>query len=158
MDHPNIIKLYDVYEDSRNLHLVTELCTGGELFDRIISRGHYTEADAAVLVTSVASAIKHCHDLGICHRDLKPENFLFQTEADDSALKVIDFGLSRTDDGGAGTGFMMTTRVGTPYYIGRLNFYLRINSINTYIIIAPEVLGRHYDRSCDMWSLGTFSD
>ena len=68
VDHPNIIKLYEVYEDSRNLHLVTELCTGGELFDRIIARGHYTEADAAVLVTKLASAIKHCHDLGICHR------------------------------------------------------------------------------------------
>lgn len=137
VDHPNIIKLYEVYEDSRNLHLVTELCTGGELFDRIIAKGHYTEADAAVLITKLANAIKHCHDLGICHRDLKPENFLFETPDDDAELKVIDFGLSRVDDGA--TGGVMTTRVGTPYYI------------------APEVLGRHYDRSCDMWSLGVIT-
>lgn len=124
-----------MYEDSRNLHLVTELCSGGELFDRIISRGHYTEADAAVLVRKLTDAIRHCHSLGICHRDLKPENFLFQTSADDAELKVIDFGLSRVDT--AAPGNFMTTRVGTPYYI------------------APEVLGRHYDKSCDMWSLGT---
>ncbi|CAI5730401.1 unnamed protein product [Hyaloperonospora brassicae] len=134
LDHPNIIKLYDVCEGHRHLHLVTELCTGGELFDRIIARGHYSEADAAVLVLKICDAVKHCHDRDICHRDLKPENFLFATKAEDAELKVIDFGLSRMDDGlSAG---VMTTRVGTPYYI------------------APEVLGRHYDKSCDLWSIG----
>ncbi|KAI9999175.1 hypothetical protein PInf_003994 [Phytophthora infestans] len=115
LDHPNIIKLYDVCEGNRHLHLVTELCTGGELFDRIIARGHYSEADAAVLVRKICDAVKHCHDRDICHRDLKPENFLFATKAEDAELKVIDFGLSRMDDGlSAG---VMTTRVGTPYYI-----------------------------------------
>ncbi|GMF43005.1 unnamed protein product [Phytophthora fragariaefolia] len=134
LDHPNIIKLYDVCEGNRHLHLVTELCTGGELFDRIIARGHYSEADAAVLVRKICDAVKHCHERDICHRDLKPENFLFATKAEDAELKVIDFGLSRMDDGlSAG---VMTTRVGTPYYI------------------APEVLGRHYDKSCDLWSIG----
>ncbi|CAH0476674.1 unnamed protein product [Peronospora belbahrii] len=134
LDHPNIIKLYNVCESNRHLHLVTELCTGGELFDRIIARGHYSEADAAVLVLKICDAVKHCHDRDICHRDLKPENFLFATKAEDAELKVIDFGLSRMDDGlSAG---VMTTRVGTPYYI------------------APEVLGRHYDKSCDLWSIG----
>lgn len=137
MDHPNIIKLYDVFEGNRHLHLVTELCTGGELFDRIIARGHYSEADAAVLVRKICDAVKHCHDRDICHRDLKPENFLFETPAEDAELKVIDFGLSRMDDGlSAG---VMTTRVGTPYYI------------------APEVLGRHYDKSCDLWSIGVIT-
>ena len=62
LDHPNIIKLYNVCESSRHLHLVTELCTGGELFDRIIARGHYSKADAAVLVLNICDAIKHCHD------------------------------------------------------------------------------------------------
>jgi calcium-dependent protein kinase len=137
LDHPNIIKLYDVFEGNRHLHLVTELCTGGELFDRIIARGHYSEADAAVLVRKICDAVKHCHDRDICHRDLKPENFLFETPAEDAELKVIDFGLSRMDDGlSAG---VMTTRVGTPYYI------------------APEVLGRHYDKSCDLWSIGVIT-
>lgn len=137
LDHPNIIKLYDVFEGTRHLHLVQELCTGGELFDRIIARGHYSEHDAAVLVRKILLAVKHCHDRDICHRDLKPENFLFQTKAEDAELKVIDFGLSRMDDGlSAG---VMTTRVGTPYYI------------------APEVLGRHYDKSCDLWSIGVIT-
>ncbi|ETW05679.1 CAMK/CDPK protein kinase [Aphanomyces invadans] len=138
VDHPNIIKLFEVFEDTRHLHLVTELCTGGELFDRIIARGHYTEADAAKLVRKILDAVKHCHDREICHRDLKPENFLFATKDEAAELKVIDFGLSRTDVGGSGDSFM-TTRVGTPYYI------------------APEVLGRHYDKSCDLWSIGVIT-
>ncbi|KAH9099353.1 hypothetical protein Ae201684P_018369 [Aphanomyces euteiches] len=133
VDHPNIIKLFDVFEDTRHLHLVTELCTGGELFDRIIARGHYTEADAAKLVRKILDAVKHCHDKDICHRDLKPENFLFATKDEDAELKVIDFGLSRTDSGDQS---FMTTRVGTPYYI---------------------VLGRHYDKSCDLWSIGVIT-
>ncbi|KAJ0402657.1 hypothetical protein P43SY_007522 [Pythium insidiosum] len=135
LDHPNIIKLYDVFEGQRHLHLVTELCTGGELFDRIIARGHYSEADAAILVRKICDAVKHCHDRDICHRDLKPENFLFVTKDEDAELKVIDFGLSRMDEG-LNAGGVMTTRVGTPYYI------------------APEVLRRHYDKSCDLWSIG----
>ncbi|RLN97954.1 hypothetical protein BBJ28_00008631, partial [Nothophytophthora sp. Chile5] len=88
-------------------------------------------------VRKICDAVKHCHDRDICHRDLKPENFLFETKAEDAELKVIDFGLSRMDDGlSAG---VMTTRVGTPYYI------------------APEVLGRHYDKSCDLWSIGVIT-
>ncbi|OQS05504.1 calcium-dependent protein kinase [Thraustotheca clavata] len=137
VDHPNIIKLFDVFEDARHLHLVTELCTGGELFDRIIARGHYTEADAAKLVRKILGAVKHCHDRDICHRDLKPENFLFETKDENAELKVIDFGLSRMDAAVADS--YMTTRVGTPYYI------------------APEVLGRHYDKSCDLWSIGVIT-
>lgn len=85
MDHPNIIKLVDVFEDDKYLHLVTELCTGGELFDRIIEKtkseeGHYSERDAAKIVKSCLSAVEYCHTVhNICHRDLKPENFLFAT-------------------------------------------------------------------------------
>lgn len=138
MDHPNIIQLVDVFEDEKYLHLVTELCTGGELFDRIIEKtksaeGHYSEADAAVIVKSCLNAIEYCHTVhNICHRDLKPENFLFQTPAPDSQLKIIDFGLSRYDDEVE----HMSTKVGTPYYI------------------APEVLTRKYDKECDLWSIG----
>lgn len=93
--HPNIIRLIDVYEDERYLHLVTELCTGGELFDRIIDKfesdeGHFSEHDAARLIKSVVDAIRYCHDdMGIVHRDLKPENFLFLTSAEDSPIKII---------------------------------------------------------------------
>jgi len=96
--HPNIIALIEVYEDERYLHLITELCTGGELFDRIIAKtqsaeGHFSEHDAAALVRDILDAIRYIHDeKGIVHRDLKPENFLFLTEAEDSPVKIIDFG------------------------------------------------------------------
>lgn len=139
--HDNIIRLIDVYEDERYLHLVTELCTGGELFDRIIDKfeseeGHFAELEAAKLVQSVVDAIRYCHNRGIVHRDLKPENFLFQTPSDDSPIKIIDFGLSRHDNVNNG---VMNTRVGTPYYV------------------APEVLRQEYTKACDCWSLGVIT-
>lgn len=139
--HPHIIELIEVYEDERYLHLITELCSGGELFDRIIaktqsSEGHFSEHDAAVLVRDILDAIKYCHEKGIVHRDLKPENFLFLTEADDAPVKIIDFGLSRHDDTDLG---VMVTKVGTPYYV------------------APEVLKREYTNSCDIWSIGVIT-
>ncbi|KAM3571015.1 hypothetical protein VYU27_006930 [Nannochloropsis oceanica] len=138
VDHPHIIKLVDVYEDDKYLHLVTELCTGGEMFDRIIAKtksaeGHYSEKDAAGIMRKILDAIDYCHTVhNICHRDLKPENFLFKTTEETAELKIIDFGLSRFEDDQK----YMTTRVGTPYYI------------------APEVLNRMYDKSCDLWSIG----
>jgi len=140
--HPNIIELVEVFEDERYLHLITELCTGGELFDRIIaktqsSEGHFSEHDAAKLVRDILDAIRYCHDeKGIVHRDLKPENFLFLTEAEDAPVKIIDFGLSRHDDADLG---IMQTKVGTPYYV------------------APEVLRREYTNSCDIWSIGVIT-
>ncbi len=117
VDHPHIIKLVDVYEDDKYLHLVTELCTGGEMFDRIIAKtksaeGHYSEKDAAGIMRKILDAIDYCHTVhNICHRDLKPENFLFKTTEETAELKIIDFGLSRFEDDQK----YMTTRVGTPY-------------------------------------------
>ena len=122
VDHPNIIKLISVHEDQKYIHLITELCTGGELFDRIIAKtqseeGHFSERDAANLVWCILDAIHYCHEVQqIVHRDLKPENFLFLTEEEDSPVKIIDFGLSRHDDQAFG---VMKTKVGTPYYVGR---------------------------------------
>ncbi|KAL3782935.1 hypothetical protein ACHAWO_011384 [Cyclotella atomus] len=142
VDHPNIIKLIEAHEDQKYLHLITELCTGGELFDRIIAKtqsdeGHFSEADAAKIVACILDAIRYCHDeKGIVHRDLKPENFLFSTPDDDAIIKIIDFGLSRHDDMKMG---IMNTKVGTPYYV------------------APEVLNREYTKSCDIWSIGVIT-
>ncbi|KAG5185335.1 calcium-dependent protein kinase [Tribonema minus] len=139
--HPNIIALVAVYEDDRYIHLVTELCTGGELFDRIIKKtesaeGRYSERDAARIVRNILSGIAYCHTQhNICHRDLKPENFLFKRADDDTQIKIIDFGLSRFEEANSA----MTTRVGTPYYI------------------APEVLLRSYDKACDLWSIGVIT-
>lgn len=138
--HPNIIELADVFEDAKYLHLVTELCTGGELFDRIIAKtqsaeGHYSEHDAASLIRDILDAIAYCHSKGIVHRDLKPENFLFLTEAEDAPIKIIDFGLSRHNDANQ----IMKTKVGTPYYV------------------APEVLRREYTEAADIWSIGVIT-
>ena len=77
VDHPNIVKLYEVYVDVEHVHLVMEHCCGGELFERITSKGKFTETDAKSLVKKLLKAIKHLHDKGICHRDIKPENLLY---------------------------------------------------------------------------------
>jgi len=142
VDHPNIIKLISVHEDQKYIHLITELCTGGELFDRIIAKtqseeGHFSERDAANLIWCILDGIRYCHDVQqIVHRDLKPENFLFLTEEEDAPIKIIDFGLSRHDDQDFG---VMKTKVGTPYYV------------------APEVLKKEYTKSCDIWSIGVIT-
>ena len=137
-DHPNIIKLYEVFEDDRFIYLVMEKCNGGELFDRIInhiqSNKMYTEKDAAIIFQQLMSAIVYCHDNGIVHRDLKPENLLYINEGEEinNPIKVIDFGLSRNFDNHS----KMNTKVGTAYYV------------------APEVLDGNYTEKCDVWSAG----
>lgn len=92
--HQNVISIKGAYEDAVAVHVVMELCTGGELFDRIIKRGHYSERQAAELARTILGVVEACHSLGVMHRDLKPENFLFVNEEEDSPLKTIDFGLS----------------------------------------------------------------
>lgn len=137
MDHPNIIKLYEVFEDNRYIYLIMEECVGGELFDRIIDRINkkkmFTEREAAVMFKQMMSAVCYCHSQKICHRDLKPENLLFLNTSDDSPIKVIDFGLSKLLDKKESK---MTTKVGTAYYV------------------SPEVLAGNYDEKCDVWSSG----
>ncbi|KAG6817017.1 hypothetical protein H0H87_000639 [Tephrocybe sp. NHM501043] len=91
----NIVTLHDYFETSHNLYLVFDLCTGGELFDRICAKGNYYEADAADLVRTIFHAVKYIHDSGIVHRDLKPENLLFRTVDEDADIMIADFGLSR---------------------------------------------------------------
>jgi len=134
MDHPNIIKLYESFEDHRNIYLILELCTGGELFDRIIDSGHFTEVQAALVLQNMFRAIFYMHENHICHRDLKPENFLFTTKEpiEKTHLKVIDFGLACK----FADSQVLTTKAGTPYYV------------------APQVLAGKYDQSSDLWSLG----
>jgi calcium-dependent protein kinase len=95
VDHPNIIKFYEMFVDESNYHLVTEYCGGGELFDHIIERGKFGEVGASRVVKQVLSAIKHLHDRNICHRDLKPENILFESKSKEAQVKLIDFGLSK---------------------------------------------------------------
>uniref|UniRef100_A0A5F9CKV0 calcium/calmodulin-dependent protein kinase n=1 Tax=Oryctolagus cuniculus TaxID=9986 RepID=A0A5F9CKV0_RABIT len=109
--------------------------TGGELFDRIMERGSYTEKDASHLVAQVLGAVSYLHSLGIVHRDLKPENLLYATPFEDSKIMVSDFGLSKIQAGN-----MLGTACGTPGYV------------------APELLEQKpYGKAVDVWALGVIS-
>ena len=93
--HPNIVQLYEIYDCTDKLYLVMELVTGGELFDRIVEKGSYTERDASQLVIQIVSAVDYLHSLNIVHRDLKPENLLYKSRDADSRIMLSDFGLSK---------------------------------------------------------------
>ena len=137
-DHPNIIKLYEVFQTNNSLYLIMEECHGGELFDRILqhieNREMYTEKEAAEIIMQIMSAVEYCHNNGICHRDLKPENLLYLKEGEEknNPLKVIDFGLSQNFN----TKNILSTKVGTAYYV------------------PPEILEGKYNEKCDIWSVG----
>ncbi|CAI7875008.1 unnamed protein product [Closterium sp. NIES-54] len=92
--HPHVVQVQAAFEDSKTVAIVMELCHGGELYDRIIAKGHYSECDAARLISTMVSVVHYCHSMNVVHRDLKPENFLFANQSDDAPLKTIDFGLS----------------------------------------------------------------
>lgn len=109
--------------------------TGGELFDRIVEKGSYTEKDASGLIRQVLAAVDYMHDQGVVHRDLKPENLLYYSPHDDSKIMISDFGLSKMEDSG-----IMATACGTPGYV------------------APEVLAQKpYGKAVDVWSIGVIS-
>ncbi|XVF47267.1 hypothetical protein PTKIN_Ptkin03bG0095700 [Pterospermum kingtungense] len=129
---PNIVELKGAYEDKHSVHLVMELCAGGELFDRIIAKGHYTERAAASLLRTIVQIVHTCHSMGVIHRDLKPENFLLLNKEENSPLKATDFGLSVFYK----PGDVFKEIVGSAYYI------------------APEVLKRRYGPEADIWSIG----
>lgn len=135
VDHPNIIKFFESYQDQKYFHFVVEYCDGGELYDLVSKKGRLDEWETARIIKKLCSAIAHLHDRDICHRDLKPENILFESKSPDAEIKLIDFGLSTY----ARKGRIMRTRVGTPFYV------------------APEVLYGEYQKSCDMWSIGVIA-
>lgn len=132
LDHPGIIKIYEVYKEVGFLHIVTELCTGGNLFERITAKSYFSENIAAKYMYDIISTVKFCHEAGVVHRDLKPENILFEDNSQNARLKIIDFGTSTIMQ----TMNKMHTLIGTPFYI------------------APEVLDGNYTEKCDIWSLG----
>ncbi|KAL4488264.1 hypothetical protein ABPG73_001675 [Tetrahymena malaccensis] len=132
LDHPNIIKVFEFYQDTRFLYIVTELCQGGELFDKIIDEKQFTENKAAETMKQILGAVNYCHSKNICHRDLKPENILYESNKPGALIKLVDFGTSIAYNPQE----KMKQQFGTPYYI------------------APEVLERKYDNKCDIWSCG----
>ncbi len=97
LNHPNIVRLYEVFEDKELIWLVTELCDGCELFDEIQRRRQFTELEAAIVTKQILSAIAYCHEQHVAHRDLKPENILIDSKQK-GAIKVIDFGTSHVFD------------------------------------------------------------
>ena len=100
LQHPNIVQFLDFFEEEKVLYIVIEYLSGGELFDRIVDKTHYSEKEARDVVFLFLSALKHCHDHNIVHRDLKPENLLLATKDDDELIKIADFGLSAEDQDG----------------------------------------------------------
>lgn len=140
VNHENIINMIDCYEDENYVHIVTETYTGGELFDKIIdnttSNGCLSESEAARIIKQLLKAVSYLHENDVCHRDIKPENILFESKDENSPVRLIDFGLSRSHAQGEE---MMSNPVGTCYYM------------------SPELLKGSYDKSTDMWSCGVIA-
>jgi len=139
--HPAVVALHDVYEDDEFVHLVMEMCSGGDLFDRIISKKNrvpFSEEEAASILQKLMEAISYCHSIGIAHRDIKPDNILVANNSNSILqIKLADFGQASSFSPGEG---LMQGIVGTPYYV------------------APEVLGGNdYNEKVDVWSAGVMA-
>mmetsp|Transcript_81466 Transcript_81466/g.174474 ORF Transcript_81466/g.174474 Transcript_81466/m.174474 type:complete len:763 (-) Transcript_81466:99-2387(-) len=135
LDHPNIARLRDVYVSDMQVHLLSECCSGGELYGALQRCGRFQEADASDAARQMLRAVAYLHSSGIVHRDLKLENFLYESTAKGAPLKLIDFGLAKAWDPAVSA--PMTEACGSSMYV------------------APEVLRkRGYTNKCDIWSLG----
>ncbi|TID26171.1 hypothetical protein CANINC_002866 [Pichia inconspicua] len=148
VSHPHIVELIDSFQTKHNFYIVTQLATGGELFDRLVKKTSFTESDACNIIYQMLDAIAYLHERNIVHRDIKPENVLYLTPEDDSPIVLADFGVSKeVNDSPDGSG-KLTGVAGSFGYI------------------APEIyagegygdlygLGKGgYTLSCDIWSLG----
>jgi serine/threonine protein kinase len=133
LEHPNIVKVVDFFEEIDSYYIVMEEMAGGDVFDRIMDNHQYTEKDARDLGKILLQAVAYLHKKGIAHRDLKPQNLLLQSKEDNAMIKIADFGFARR----VHTPKSLNSRCGTPSYV------------------SPEILkGEPYDQSCDMWSVG----
>ncbi|KAJ6386511.1 hypothetical protein OIU78_016429 [Salix suchowensis] len=130
--HDNVVDLKAVYEDENYVHLVMELCAGGELFQQLEKHGRFSEAEVRVLFKHLMQVVLYCHENGVVHRDLKPENILLTSKSSSSPIKLADFGLATY----VKPGQSLRGTVGSPFYI------------------APEVLAGGYNQAADVWSAG----
>ncbi len=136
INHPNILTLIDTFEDLDYYFIVVEKALGGELFDRIVQKVQYSEADAQVVIRTILTAVSYCHKKGIVHRDLKPENLLLKCKESDTELKIADFGFAAI----CCQNELLREQCGTPSYI------------------APEILkGCPYNQAVDVWSIGVIA-
>ena len=135
LDHPNILKVYEFYLSEKYVYIINELCTGGELFDKIVDVKHFSESVACNIMRQLLSAMAYCHEKGIIHRDLKPENILIESSEEKDKeffhIKIIDFGTCEILKKKK-----LTEQIGTSFYI------------------APEVIKNSYNEKCDLWSCG----
>mmetsp|Transcript_4388 Transcript_4388/g.10292 ORF Transcript_4388/g.10292 Transcript_4388/m.10292 type:complete len:784 (+) Transcript_4388:171-2522(+) len=137
LDHPNIIRMEDVYKTPTEIRVVMELAVGGELFERICDQNFFGEAQAQKIAGDLFKALAYMHSKGIAHRDLKPENILFFDDSKNSLVKIADFGFAKMSGKQRGTRRRMNTALGTQGYS------------------APEVfIGKDYTEKCDVWSMG----
>lgn len=141
LDHPNIVKLYEVFTEDENVFLVQEYLSGGELFDYITDQDHLSEIEAATIFSQIIKSLIYWHRNNITHRDLKPENFMFKSKEKGATVKLIDFGLSRkfytnSPEKDSIQFWRMRSKVGTEHYM------------------APEIIKRNYSSSWDVWSAG----
>lgn len=137
LKHPNIVSCLDFFEDKKCFHVVMEFLQGGEVFDKLVQKQHYSELEARELVLVLLNAIKYCHDRSIVHRDLKCENLLLVSKESDhlGSIKVADFGFATRVHG-----LEKLPQCGTPGYV------------------APEILKHEpYGLACDMWSIGVIA-
>jgi calcium-dependent protein kinase len=133
ISHPNIISIYEIFEDSKNYYIMSELIEGGELFEEITNRGSFSEIDAAKIMKQLLTSVNYLHNKNIVHRDLKPENIMMiNKHSNNFEIKLIDFGTAKSFE----KGDKLSKFIGTSYYI------------------APEVLAENYDEKCDIWSSG----
>ena len=134
IDHPNVLKYYECFEDEFNYYIVMEFCKGGELLKFILACPEMNENIIAIVMKQLLSAVAYCHQRGIVHRDIKTENLLIKDANDMKNLqvKVIDFGISCKIQPQE----KLRISFGTPYYM------------------APEVFRQNYTEKCDIWSCG----
>jgi calcium-dependent protein kinase len=139
LDHPNVIRLIEIYETPDDIILVQELCHGGDLLQRFDSFHEVNEHKIAGIFKQILQAIRYCHNNKIAHRDLKPENFMFISDSDDSRVKLLDFGLA--------TKFEDLIKFDNTNIRGK-------SSVGTIVFMAPEVINQNYNYKCDLWSAG----
>ena len=149
-DHPNIVKLIEIYEDKRYYDIITEELCGGTLLERLMEKMEddgetFSEKDAAIIFKQIISAINYCHKKGIVHRDLKMENVLFVDKGNNLDIKIIDFGLSQYSK------FQLTSL--NDLIVGDKTITM-FEKVGTAHYVSPEVLKGKYNQKCDIWSAG----